>query len=101
MFKNSAKIIAVFISFTSLIIRSQDDTVYNLVENLEVTKYQITVTPSAVLKPYYLKSDFFVIYEDDIGLEEMDFSIVSIPFVMAVIPIVWVSGKKFAYRFYG
>ena len=66
-----------------------------LIEKLTVYKNRIEVTVDERFKKKYLKSDFFVEYEEDINLEQVDYSIVSLPFLMNVLSLVWISGEEY------
>lgn len=67
----------------------------NLIEALKVNKNYLEVTINNKLKSQYLKQDFFVEYDKEINLDILDESIVTIPFVLNVVPIVWISGDQY------
>jgi hypothetical protein len=68
-----------------------------LITDVKVLKNKITIRAQDDFHKAYLKeSSFFVEYYDDtIDLRTLDYSIVTIPFILNVIPIVWVSGKQY------
>lgn len=47
-------------------------------------------------KQHYLEDDFFAIYDKDIDLSFLDESIVTIPCILNVISIIWMSGDEYA-----
>ncbi len=67
----------------------------DLIENLTVHKNKLSVTINKNFKKRYLKSDFFVEYDEDINLEQFDYSIQSLPFIMNVISLIWISGEDY------
>ncbi len=66
-----------------------------LIDKLTVHKNRIDVTVNESFKKKYLKSDFFVEYDEDINLEQFDYSIVSLPFLMNVLSLIWISGEDY------
>ncbi len=66
-----------------------------LIEKVTVTKNTVSITVNKAFKRAYLKDDFYVSYEKDIDLEQFDYSIVTLPFIMNVISLVWISGKEY------
>jgi len=67
----------------------------NLVNEIEVRRSRLIVSVNDTFKRRYLKEDFFVTYHDDINLENLDESILIVPFLLNVISIVWVSGDTY------
>ncbi len=67
----------------------------HLIESLQVKKNVLKIKVNKAFKQKYLESDFFVRYEPDINLEQFDYSINSMPFIMNVISLVWISGKSY------
>lgn len=67
----------------------------HLIEALTVTHNTIRVKVNQSFKKKYLKSDFFVEYDEDIDLEQFDYSILSLPFLMNVISLVWISQEDY------
>lgn len=69
----------------------------NLIASKKITGNKLTIKPNAQLKKYLRASYFFVEYDfPEINLETMDFSIVSIPFITTMIPIIWISGDTYS-----
>ena len=66
-----------------------------LIESIEITKNKVTVTTEKAFQKKYLTQPFFVAYDTNINLLNLDSSIVTIPFIMNVIPVVWLSNKKY------
>lgn len=67
----------------------------NLIERLTVRKNRLDVIINPEFKKKYLHDDFFIEYDEDIDLEQLDYSVVTLPFIMNVISLVWVSGKEY------
>lgn len=67
----------------------------DLIEGMSVHKNKISVTINRNFKRKYLKGNFFAEYDPDIDLEQFDYSILSMPFIMNVITIVWISGEVY------
>ena len=56
----------------------------------------IKVYPNDKFKKQYLLENFFVKYDVDVEVDRLDYSIVTIPFILNVIPIVWLSGGEYS-----
>jgi hypothetical protein len=67
----------------------------DLITELVVNKNSLRVRVHEDFKKKYLTGDFFVEYEADLLLDQFDYSVLSMPFVMNVISIVWISGETF------
>ncbi len=67
----------------------------NLIDGVSVTKNKLSVTINKDFKAQYLKGNFFAEYEPDINLEQFDYSILTMPFIMNAISIVWISGNVY------
>lgn len=67
----------------------------NLIESLEINKNSLKVTINKTLKSKYLVDDFFVEYDEDIDLNAFDTSIATLPFILNVIPVIWISGEHY------
>ncbi len=67
----------------------------NLIEKISVKGNKLTITPHSRFKKQYLKDTFFAEYETDINLEQFEYSVLSLPFIMNVISIVWISGDTY------
>lgn len=68
-----------------------------LIHTLEISSQKIAITPDTEFKNTYLKENSITVEYNDssINLESLPFSIVTIPFISCVIPIVWVSEQKY------
>lgn len=66
-----------------------------LIENIQVLGSTIIVRPNEEFKKKYLNNDFFVTYENEVDLSQFDYSILSIPFLMNVVSIVWISQEMY------
>ncbi len=67
----------------------------DLITEISVTKNRLSIRVNKEFKKKYLTGDFFVEYEPDISLEKFDYSILSMPFLMNVVSIVWISGETY------
>lgn len=67
----------------------------DLITEIVVSKNSLSIRVHEDFKKKYLTGDFFVEYEPDILLDQFDYSVLSMPFVMNVISIVWISGETF------
>ena len=69
----------------------------NLIEEIRFPKKnRMEVRINKAFKDAYLRDNFFVEYEDeDIDLTKLDYTIVTVPFLMNVMSLVWVSGKDY------
>ena len=63
------------------------------IECNSVQKNKLNIIPHKGFKTRYLKGNFFAEYETDVDLEQFDYSIQAMPFIMNVISIVWISGN--------
>ena len=67
----------------------------DLIRSVTVNKNQLRVSINPHFKSRYLNDDFFVEYEEDIDLSLLDYSLLVMPFVCNVLPIVWISGQDY------
>ena len=67
----------------------------NLIESIKIDSNKLSVIINKQFKAAYLKDNFWVEYESDINLNKLDNSIVIMPFVLNVVPMVWLSGKEY------
>lgn len=67
----------------------------DLIEQIMVRRNRLEVVVNKEFKQAYLHEDFFVEYDEDIDLEKLDYSLVTLPFIMNVISLVWISGKDY------
>lgn len=67
----------------------------NLIKSIEINKNMVRVIANPTFAKTYLKQHFFAKYDDSIDLSKLDYSIVTIPFIMNVIPMVWVSDNVY------
>lgn len=70
----------------------------NLISTLQVTKNEISIiTEQSLAKKYFTKNDFKVTYlNEDIDLRSIPETVATIPYILCIAPIVWVSERKFA-----
>jgi hypothetical protein len=67
----------------------------NLIKSILVEKNYIKFLINDELKSNYLSDDLFVEYETDIDLTSLDYEIITMPLIMNVISLVWISGKNY------
>jgi len=66
-----------------------------LIERLVFSNNNIMVKVDTTFAQEFLKTDiFFAEYDESIDLSQLDETVLSIPFIMAVIPIVWASDRS-------
>lgn len=67
-----------------------------LISSYAVSKDTVKVVVNDEFKKTYLRDNFFITYfDEDIDLTKLDYSVQTMPFIMNVISMVWVSGKKY------
>jgi hypothetical protein len=69
-----------------------------LVDELIVERSRIVTRAHPRFRSKYLADDFFVQYEDGVSLDTLDESILIIPFLLNVLPLVWISGERYRIR---
>ncbi|MBA2307509.1 hypothetical protein H0W26_05230 [Candidatus Dependentiae bacterium] len=67
----------------------------NLIKSVVINNNELKVLANDDFKSRFLKDDFFAIYEKDINLEKLDYSLVIMPFIMHVLSAVWISGETY------
>ena len=67
----------------------------SLIVDLEVLGNTIRVIPSPVLMREYLRDNFWVRYDESVDLRKLDESLLLVPFILNVAPVVWISGRIF------
>ncbi|MBA3752182.1 hypothetical protein H0X06_05340 [Candidatus Dependentiae bacterium] len=87
--RTTAKIIILSLFSTTLILSSE------LFESVRVEKNKVTVVINKKFKNKFLRSDFFVEYDNDVDLSALDYSLVTMPCLMNVISLVWISGENY------
>ena len=69
----------------------------DLIKSFEIiNKNKIVVKVDKGFSKQFIKEDFFAEYDTSIDLTKLDESIVTIPFILNIIPVVWVSNKTYA-----
>lgn len=69
----------------------------DLIESVHFPKKnRIEIKINKEFKKAYLHDDFFVEYDEDIDLTKLDYEIVTLPFLMNVMSLIWISGKKYS-----
>ncbi len=61
-----------------------------------INKNKIVVKANKSFSQKFIKEDFFAEYDTSIDLTKLDESIVTIPFILSIIPIVWVCNKSYS-----
>ena len=69
----------------------------DLIESFEIiNKNKIAVKANESFSQLFLKEDFFAEYDESIDLTVLDESIVTIPFVLNIIPVIWLCNKTYS-----
>jgi len=69
----------------------------DLIESLTiVNKNKIIVKANEQFSKQFVKEDFFAEYDETIDLTKLDESIVTIPFILNIVPVVWFCNKKYS-----
>jgi len=80
-----------------LFVKSFGADIHKLIDLLQVDKNRITIYPSKEFTRGYLCQDsFFAEYDQEVDISQLDETILTIPFIMDVIPMVWVSNKAWS-----
>lgn len=66
-----------------------------LIKSIAISKNSLKVFAHDDFKKRYLMEDFFVEYDEDINLSEMDESLAVVPFIANIASIIWISGKTY------
>jgi len=69
-----------------------------LVDELVIEGRRVIVRAHPSFRSKYLSDDFFVEYGAEVSLEELDDSILAIPFLLNVLPLIWISGDTYRIR---
>ncbi len=92
----SRRISIVWICSASLFVQAKQAAI-PLIKALEIgsNKRTMSVIANPAFKKKYLRKEFFVEY-DDLDLTQLDYTILTVPFIMNVISIVWISGETYS-----
>ncbi len=66
-----------------------------LIEELAVQGSRVVVRPNQRFRSKFLTEDFFVEYDPGTPLADVDDSMLLIPFLLNVMPLVWASGERY------
>ena len=61
-----------------------------------INKNKIVVKANKTFSKQFIKEDFFAEYDESIDLTKLDESIVTIPFILSIIPVVWISNETYS-----
>lgn len=67
-----------------------------LITAIKIKNNSITYRIDKKLHTQFLREDFFVRYEEDINLNELDYTIITMPLIMNIIGVVWISGNNYS-----
>ena len=68
----------------------------DLIKSLKIiNKNKIVVKANRSFSRRFTKEDFFAEYDASVDLAKLDKSVVTIPFILSVIPIIWIFNKNF------
>ena len=80
-------------STTSMLLNAQPD----FIESFRIiNKNKIVVKANKSFSRQFIKEDFFAEYDEKIDLTKLDESIVTIPFILNIAPVVWFSNKTYS-----
>lgn len=65
------------------------------ITSINIKKQKITYVVNARFHDTYLRDNLFVIYQDDICLDQLDYTILTMPLIMNTIAMIWVSGEDY------
>ena len=69
----------------------------DLIKSFEIiNKNKIVVKANKTFSKQFIKEDFFAEYDESIDLTKLDESIVTIPFILSIIPVVWISNETYS-----
>lgn len=68
----------------------------NLIQSMHIDRNHLKISVNQNLKLRFLRDDFFAEYDEDIDLNALDSSLVTMPFVLNVLPIVWISNRDYS-----
>ena len=69
----------------------------DLIKSFEIiNKNKIVVKADKVFSKQFIKEDFFAEYDESVDLSKLDESIVTIPFILNIIPVVWFSNETYS-----
>lgn len=74
---------------------SQSINPVRLIERIIVKKNKLSIELNAYFRKKYLKDNFFVEYDQNINLEKFDYSILTMPCIMNLISVIWISGDVY------
>lgn len=66
-----------------------------LIQKIEISPHTLRFTLDTELHKKYLWEDFYVTYHDDVGLANLNYSIITMPLLLNVYSIVLISGKDY------
>lgn len=66
-----------------------------LIQSIQLEKHFLKIRLHNSIQEKYLKEDFFAQYDQDIDLTTLDYEIITMPVIMNVIAIIWISGNTF------
>ncbi|MGE0009521.1 MAG: hypothetical protein AB7F19_03185 [Candidatus Babeliales bacterium] len=67
----------------------------NLIHKIEITSHTLRFTLDPELHKKYLWEDFYVTYHDELGLDTLDYSIITMPILLNVFSIILISGQEY------
>ena len=71
----------------------------NIIASLKIKNNKLYITPEASFtKEYLRKSTFYIEYEPSVNLNRLPYCVVTTPFVMCMIPIIWASNRTWTIK---
>jgi hypothetical protein len=82
-----------FLLFCNFLLHAEE---LNLIESIKVSKDAIIIKPNKELSKLFFIEDFMLQYDDvAIDLTKLDYSILIVPFLLHVVPIIWQQDKTY------
>ena len=67
-----------------------------LIESVSINDHTITVTINRQFHTRFLQSNrFFVEYDQAFDLHELDYALATVPFLLTVAPVIWISNQSY------
>jgi hypothetical protein len=89
------KLFYAFIVFVFSVVCAHSAHENELIKKIHVRNNFVKVEINTQFKKQYLVDDFFAEYDSSVNLEGFDYSILSMPFIMNAISIIWISGETY------
>ncbi len=65
------------------------------ITSINIDQHKITYVVNTHFHDTYLRDNLFVLYQDDICLDQLDYTILTMPLIMNTIAMIWISGEDY------